>query len=154
MTLSDLITALEHAEGPSRELDARIAAAIEPHRFDAPGFTPERPIPAFRLDESESAIRFDKGGIMDLRLFPPVTGSVDEAIALCERVLPGWGWDVASNTDHIKRCLDPELGKPIGKHPHWAAVSNISRMKFEDAATPALALCLATLKALQAKGDA
>ncbi|NTJ67582.1 hypothetical protein G6M50_06360 [Agrobacterium rhizogenes] len=79
---------------------------------------------------------------------------IDAAIALVERVLPGYGWDVASNTAHIKACLDPEFGKPIGKHPHWAAVSNISSKKFEDGATPAIALCIAALKTKRSQEEA
>ncbi|MBM7046087.1 hypothetical protein [Rhizobium lusitanum] len=72
---------------------------------------------------------------------------IDAAIALVERAMPGYGWDISSNTEFIKACLNPEFGKPIGKYPHWAAVSNIRSKKFEDGPTQALSLVIATLRA-------
>jgi hypothetical protein len=57
--LEELIAALEKATGPDRDLDVRIAAALEPHRFDASPFSNIRPIPNFWLDKAEGAIRFE-----------------------------------------------------------------------------------------------
>ena len=65
---------------------------------------------------------------------PPFTASIDAAVALCKQKLPGWHWTVS----------DRDL----------ARVSNPSANQFEDdrfdalAATPALALCLAVVRAL------
>lgn len=146
--LSSLIARLEAAEGPSRGLDAEISAIVEPHLFDAPGFTPIRPIPAFRYDPSENVIRFEGGGLMDVRFFPPVTSSIDAAVSLAERVLPGWFW----------RCGSTPLF-PNG----WAHVSryHADHCDRQDeascadgkAANVAIALVLATLRALQQKGS-
>lgn len=57
-------------------------------------------------------------------------GSVDAALALAERVLPGWVWDVTSTgTSWIMPASDDDR--------HFMA----------SAATPALALCIAILRA-------
>lgn len=145
MTLPDLIAALEKAEGPSLQLDGMIWCAANKYEFvmwDGAGCVYRDP----------AAPKWD-GGIKHAQasIVRPYSASIDAAVALVERVLPGYGWDLASNTSHIKACLDPEFGKPIGKHPHWAAVSNISSKKFEDGANPAVALCLATLRALSSQ---
>ena len=87
---SDLITRLSKLDAPEREVDALIVAELEPHIFDAPGFTPVRPIPSFRIGSEGNTIRFEDGGIMCLSYFPRYTASVDAVIALAERVLPGW----------------------------------------------------------------
>ena len=148
--MTDLITRLSKLDAPDREVDALIAAELEPHIFDAPGFTPVRPVPSFRIGSEGNTIRFEDGGIMCLSYFHRYTASVDAVIALAARVLPGWGWEIASNTNHIKNCLNPEYGKPIGKHPHWAVVANQSSRKFVDGATPAIALLIALLRAKEA----
>lgn len=86
-----LITRLSKLDAPDREVDARIAAELEPHIFDAPGFTPVRPIPSFRIGSEGNTIRFEDGGIMCLSYFPRYTASVDAVIALAKRVCdPAW----------------------------------------------------------------
>ncbi len=117
-----LITRLSKLDAPDREVDALIGKHLFP-------------------DEAKSFFDFNA---------PAYTASVDAAIALAERVLPGWGWELASNTSHIKNCLNPEYGNPVGKHPHWAAVANQSSRKFVDGATPAIALLIALLRAKEA----
>lgn len=150
--LSSLISRVEKATGPDRELDARIWAYFAGVKYvghnvpygDVHGRTQvEYTVPPKR---TRMVTNFPQTPHAE-----PVTTSVDAAISLVERVLPGWGWVVESNTHHIKACLNPEFGDPVGKYPHWAAVSNTSSRKFEDAATPAIALVLATLRALQSQ---
>jgi len=63
---------------------------------------------------------------------PYFTLSLDAAVALVERVLPGCDW---------------EAEKWMGK-----GIAGINSGDNELAATPAIALVLATLRALQAKG--
>ncbi|UXO85622.1 hypothetical protein [Brucella intermedia] len=135
---SDLITRLSKLDAPDREVDALIVAELEPHIFDAPGFTPIRPITSFHIDPQGDAIRFDGGGIMCLSYFPLYTASVDAVIALAERVLPE---SVARrliifNSSPAKAGFDgtPERGK----------------LFYYEAATPAIALCLALLRAKEA----
>lgn len=68
-----------------------------------------------------------------------VTQSLDAALALAERVLPGCGWSVS---------MDDRMGwyqSDIGKD-HYLFAGEPSRSL---ARTPALALCIAILKAIQ-----
>lgn len=65
---------------------------------------------------------------------PCYTASIDAGIALCERVLPGWSWAVDSGyaANHQKSHAEAWTGDDEGSG---------------DAATPALALCAAIIKA-------
>lgn len=66
-----------------------------------------------------------------------VTTSLDAALALAERVLPGWSWTVG--TRDVPGCtavIDSNGGSPI--------------LGEAIAPTPALALCIAILRARQA----
>lgn len=73
------------------------------------------------------------------------TGSIDAAVALCERVLPGWAWSI-----------DAAYGKPPEAMAHVCPYEPDSegnkRVSFGYAATPALALVAAILSTLIAKG--
>ncbi|MBD9372811.1 hypothetical protein IB238_09285 [Rhizobium sp. ARZ01] len=137
--LAELIALLERADGPSRELDALIAAELEPHLFDAPGFMPERPIPPFTYDKGENVIRFQGGGLMDVRFFPAVTSSQDAAVALAERVLPGW--TIAAIGQDDRKGWHAELRE--------GCRTSYSTVALGGAPNGALALCLALLRAVQ-----
>lgn len=142
--LTSLIEKLEKAEGASRGLDAEISAVVEPHHFDAPGFTPIRPIPNFRYDFGENVIRFEGGGLMDVRFFPPVTSSIDAAVSLADRLLPGCFY-LASK------------GKTRHDEPLYAAQIMFGTDEVmgeaESDASLAVAIVAATLRALQQKGS-
>ena len=129
--MTDLITRLEEAAEGSRELDAAIARQF--------GWVYERRIPEFRspkwwppmeleTKDQTSAYAYAKANP------PPVTTSLDAALALAKRVLPRWR---------------PMLRKHAGYSRAHLAAPNL---KYEDdctgrATTPALALCLAILRA-------
>lgn len=136
---SDLIARLEKAEGPQQELDARIIAAL---LAPASATVAQSPINGRwcvfngewngkpRLWETPTGFRADHES---------VTGSLDAAIALTEKMLPGWGWNVERYGHSCEGTLIE-----IGSHPdeadrEWSATSH----------TPAIALLIATLKALQ-----
>lgn len=113
-TLAELIERLEKAEGPSRELDADIAVEL--------GLVASR--------EWWSTDYIKNGMIHNF------TGSLDAAVALAERVLPGVNYtmknlfgafDAAVTADHV-------CGVHRAEHP----------------VSLAIALVLATLKALEA----
>lgn len=147
--LTSLIERLEKAEWPDGQLDAEI--------LEATGGCAHRETEYYCVEDGNSV---DSGFTCKRchkdtygQRVEPYTSSIDAAVALAERVLPGWGWSVESKTHHIMACLNPELGEPVGKHPHWAAISNLSSRTFEDAATPAIALLLAILRALRSKGE-
>lgn len=126
-TMTDLIKRLEEAEAGSRELDALVF-----RRFGGPlpkefaGYGVEL---TWQADGSATM----PVGEMQVRYDPPAyTTSLDAALALAERVLPEWGWYAGgSRGEHCGR-----LDTPDG-------------CDFEEAyaATPALALCIAVLKA-------
>lgn len=137
--LSSIIARLEKAEGPSYSLEVEIAYLT--------GFWPaERIDRVTRADDGHLAVWFTEGP--DLPLPPAVLSSIDAAVSLANRVLPGWFW----------RCGSTPLF-PNG----WAHVSryHADHCDRQDeascadgkAANVAIALVLATLRALQQKGS-
>lgn len=153
MTTS-LITRLEEAAEGSRELDARIWMALndpEPANYFA-GVGME-----MWFDGTPREVLSTSSGLSATHELKPamgkVTTSLDAALALAERVLPRWGFDCgqpARMGEHGGRpwadCWPPvedgevvafKLGGPRPTHRH------------SNAATPALALCTAILKAVQ-----
>lgn len=120
--LSSLIERLEKAEGPNRVLDATICWAL--------GHEP------WAGEKEETLPFFMEGSKID-KLTPAYTASIDAAVSLAERVLPGHQVNVTKFTSTIARAS-------IGNG--WLAASNHK--------TPALALVLSTLRALQSRGEA
>jgi len=167
---ADIIERLEKSTGPDRVLDARIAAEIEPHHFDAHGFTPIRPIPAFAMDKGGDCIRFEGGGIMGFHCFPRVTGSTDEAIAISERVialegrklicffcaggqLTPWNADKGSPDYHPKAKIDNSVTVGWMAHIRFynADGSSVGADDYSHGKTAPLAILLALFRALEAK---
>lgn len=132
-THEDLIERLQVDAGPSRELDALIAAAVEPYLFDAPGFTKIRPIPPFRIGV-EGEIRFEGGGIMCMSYIPRYTSSIDAAVNLAGKILPKWAW----MTRHV-------IG---GGYAAYVCEEDMDQTSSGHIlSSPAVALCLAILMA-------
>lgn len=73
---------------------------------------------------------------------PSVTTSVDAALDLVGKVLPGWLWDVTTITTSVGG-----LRKPLASvvHPDQPEGQEIKTWGYGS--TPALALCIATLRA-------
>lgn len=71
----------------------------------------------------------------------PVSASLDAAVALVERVLPGWGYFIRRDEEGINASL---------LYPNALRVSPGCG---QHKSSPALALCLALIRALIAKGD-
>lgn len=111
--MSDLIKRVESARGPDAELDTAIVVAL--------GLENECP---FWLHSR-------------YRTTPMrITGSLDDAVSLCERVLPGHFWGINSNKGII------------GESIAWVAEIYTSEPAIEAKAhSPALALVLAILRA-------
>jgi hypothetical protein len=139
MKIPEIIEALEKAEGPSRGIDAEISMTALGMRMENKLADYPDEVPVFVVHDGNSS------GSIEV-MFPRFTSSVDAALALHERVLPGWFW----------RCGETPLF-PKG----WAYVSRTDASNCDKkdeaassdgkAASPAIALCIATLKALQAK---
>lgn len=115
--LQALIDKLEKAEAGSASLDLALSKAAEPYGMH----------------------------LAAMVLASKPTTSLDAAIALVERVLPGVGWEVITGS----RCP--------GEACFWARVfadGKVSNKTQSHALTPSLALCTALLKALHAKEQA
>lgn len=148
MTLSLLLRKLEEATGPDRELDARLHVAL----FDPqdvlldPGHAgkpPHRP-PVYGAGSELIRDEWSKSDwdaiAHQVGASARYTSSVDEAIVLVEKMLPGWRKSVGEATDgkswagYLYKLEDrPELDTKV----------------IANAPTPALALCIALLKALE-----
>lgn len=137
--LQDLLGRVEAATGADRELDRAI-------------WWPVSCLPSGLYMEGDDGARYadvcvglsDTPDWRHLGLYddaPFYTASLDAALALCERVLPGWTWDIGSE------CRFD--GVMIYTAIVWSA--DCKRDSGEQTAkTPALALLAAMLKAMVA----
>lgn len=119
LTLTALIESLENADGPSEQLDVLIENATGTAKFKR---------------EHDGIGDFDHVRA-DVK---PLTASIDAAVALATRLLPGWSWTVYSACGpHGPRSVlvNPDRREQVG----------------QSAASPALSLCAATLRALSAQ---
>lgn len=126
--MTDLIKRLEEAEAGSRKLDALIAKEMgwSVHNARRNGLWV---IPFGEYETCDPDAMFRLGDY---------TTSLDAALALAERVLPGWGWEISHDD-----C--------IGNYYAWVVKDFYLRGPQEHLRgiqeTPALALCIAILKA-------
>lgn len=146
---AELITRLEAATGPDREIDLDIAVGLK----IAPG--------GEKWERRNG--RYDQGGSPHLRenrapdpgpwptfSAQPYTASVDAALALLERVLPGWAGMVSFGPSEMQRADVWGPVKEIGEAEDGTPVE----MRDDgdgEAPTPAIALCIAVLRALEAQ---
>lgn len=142
-----LVSRLEGAEAGSRELDFWIAFELG-LLSDVVRDRPSRvePGPGDELTIYDANGR--RAGWVGYHVSTPVTTSIDAALSLAGRVLPGWAWNV---------CGPDRMVAPDDRS--WAAVAapemngalepwDLDRETHEArAATPALALCAAILRA-------
>lgn len=133
-----LIERLEKAESGSRELDALIWAEVHPERIKVTGWNKpygdqmDRTQVEFSTPPKRTrCVTSDQGPFSHAE---PVTTSLDAALALASRVLPGWLWSAGTSDDGTAIAVLDDLNASGG----FAE----SRAK-----TPALALCIAILKA-------
>lgn len=130
MTSPDLIERLEKAEGGSRELDVAICCAVH----DGPDWAKEAYFP---LKGGIGLYTNGKGG--PGLTAPCYTTSLDAALALAERVLPDARAQINTGTGWV-RLLTAD-----GRYDYGFFAS-------ARAATPALAMCIALLKAHPGNG--
>lgn len=132
--LVDLLARVEAAERPDREIDCALALAIDGFFLD--GEDPwGRPRYCYR--DAEGQVCPGHGHDMLVRRY---TASLDEALALCARVLPGWFVGLQQNRHHNKPTDWTAYVERSTKNEHEAT-----------AKTPALAILAAMLKALIAQ---
>lgn len=137
MTIDELITKLEKADGPSRELDAEIARAVG---YDV---RTDRAMPGrffFEPVKGES-----------WKDVPPYVSSIDAALTLAPenddreyRVVIWTGYRPAARVLYRVPDATAEGGYAHGALNDWEV----------RGATPALAVCIASLRARQAKEPA
>ncbi len=126
--LSALIARLEAAEAGSRELDVAIARSLGWGVHNARRFG-LWVVPFGEYDTCDPDDMFELGEF---------TTSLDAALALAERVLPGWSWEIYT-AYQIKGLM--KYG------------CNLDEQDTAYAFTPALALCIAILRAKQGEGE-
>ena len=133
MTRADLIAALEKAEGPSRELDGDIAemCGVVPAELEAMGV-------------KRSIARRGRGSWYGAEgafwHAPAYTASLDAALTLVPN-----GWVFTLSTDDNASFPNAAAHARCANVP-WAS-AYVNRVSDAHAATPAIALCIAALKA-------
>lgn len=132
--MSSLIERLEAAETGSRVLDGEIWCATNGYEF-------------VQWDGAGCVYRTQPNGKISHdpnNNFRAYSASLDAALGLANRILPGWDWSVTTITTSfggIKRV------NALIVHPDHPADSDI--LTFGEGETPALALCIAILRAAQ-----
>jgi len=135
--LLDLIARLERAEGPDRELDCQIAVAVDGF-YELPPKWEGGPVGYGYTDAEGTPIHPGHGGDQLVRRY---TSSIDAAVSLAERVLPGFGISIETH--------------PVYGDWWYASVFGRIPMTIANAhkQTGPLAICLAVLRALDQKGS-
>lgn len=135
--MRELIERLEKADAGSRELDGQIEVVARWVMAARAGLAPEH---RARWKSGRLGQVYDGNTGYDAQ---PVTTSLDAALALAERVLPGWLWEATTITTTIGGIRKPlaVVVDPEGE--------NDDVRTFGTAATPALAFCIAILRALR-----
>lgn len=137
-----LIERLEAATGPDRELDGLMygwESGLSPNGGSfmlGGGFQFRHPT---KVHPSGPAALYVPGDSV-----PAYTASLDAALALVERVRPGWWWCSRSDdTEGAYANLGPARTNPNAGGPCWRAY----------APTAPIALCLALLRTLETSHD-
>jgi hypothetical protein len=135
-SLTDLIERVEGATGPDREIGVTVLASL---LAPTPVTISKSPFNgawcAYEIDWKGKERLWQTP--MPFRQMGCVTESLDAALALCERVLPGADW-------HLQTL-------PDGRAGFTAFIIQLDQIAVAVAPTPAISLILAMLKALQAK---
>lgn len=142
----ELVARLEAASVGSRELDGLLARQFGWHRIEprharnkAGGWIAPEDFLGLHGDGSP---RFDSLHGTDIHRDPPrLSQSLDAALALAERVLPGWGVYLRSDAD------GQGAGLTYAKH------SYVTPGHVEHKSSLPLALCIAILRAVAAQPD-
>lgn len=141
-TVADLITRLSEAKEGSRELDGRIWCAVNGYEF-------------VRVDPYwlHGRVGYNHGTVYYTHVQPHLTSSVDAILALIEKQLPKhpldepvgpWEWRV-----HGPNRSDAGMCRAALMWPQTTAGAHVRLLGPFYARTPALALCVALLTALQ-----
>lgn len=127
--MNTLIAELEAATEGSRELDAEIWWDVKPSQARTTYWNGATGKPHPLIDLPRSGLGYHGVCVSA----PHYTTSLDAALTL---VPEGWWWVINSGTQGLAKAILGARGSDAGAH--------------EDAHTPALALCIAALRARQA----
>jgi hypothetical protein len=162
MTIEELIERLEKSEGPDRWVDARLDAIfrVGSKKMQEPGYDwawDNFPVWAHRKDiRGQCGVQHDDGNLGMVWDSLPFTASIDAAVELCNRVLPGWAWRVATCCVSDDAWVFPDFNSPehgerlkreINQELDWADLTDVD---LRPPGRQAIALCIAVLKAKQA----
>lgn len=120
------------------------------HSFDSLIDALEHSGPSFQLDRYIASLA---GYRHDVNHLPPFTASIDSAIGLVRRVLPGWGWRVATCSVSDDAWVFPDFNSPVSGNRlkasfredlDWAGITDVD---LRPSGRGAIALCIAVLKA-------
>lgn len=155
MTLDSIIERLEKAERPDRKLDIAIMNLLDPRSDD------EKHLVMGKLLQAKWGAYGHMADQVDYYVeAPKVTSSVDAAIALAEKVLPGWAWKVGTCSVSDDAWVTPDFNSPIHgerlrrESPALKAGDMFDTgfdVDLRPSGRPAIALCIAVLTALKAK---
>lgn len=138
---NDLTQALAKASEGSRELDARVEVAVR--RFEAAAS-------GLRKEHWAKWEPCNDGYVQDPHTryqSRPVTTDLSAAVALCERVLPGWQWQIESNGAIPIASIGPI--NAVGSDGCVSESHCPTPLSPQRKGSPALALCLAVLRGRQ-----
>lgn len=133
MTIEELIERLETAR-PNRGLDADIAIFF-----------------GIIVDRQWWSINY-----INSDMIPCYSASIDAAVSLCRKVLPGWGWRVATCCVSDDAWVFPDFSSPehgerlkreFNQDIDWTDITDVD---LRPPGRQAIALCIAILKAKQA----
>lgn len=132
--LTTLIAKLEAATGPDRELDVAISCAIDGRVLEKRGNDRKEWLYLSGTDNCRQ-----DPGVFGQFLSPRFTASIDAAVALAERVLPGWRGSVQFGN------FECQVTAYLGSDEDTKEATAAHDM-------PAIALVIAMLLAKQAEG--
>lgn len=137
--LTTLIAKLEAAKGPSRELDAEIAATFH-YVSHMPDWVNNWSGKWEAAKSGRVYLMEDSGNRGPNFISDSFTDSIDAAVALSERVLPGWDWGSHS------------FGEDGAHGEVWKHGWHDDTVIYGAHSSPAIALVIAILRAKQAEG--
>lgn len=138
--LKGLLERVEKAEGPDREIDAEIWLAL------VPGTTRKQWSYIHKASGKECFVDETRDATHALINVPSYTASIDAAVALVEKLLPGWRLMVTTPGGAYLMSSDFEPAEEEWGEPKGFTCA-------ADAKSPALALIAALLRALIAQQE-
>lgn len=120
-TMRELLARVQRCTGPDRNLDLAIDMALRPENY------PD----SWSWDEATRP--------------PHLTASIDNALALVEKVLPGWSVNLQTQAEQYEVRTGPRVFTPLAEI--YQRPLSVNPVYTSRAASPALAILAALLRA-------